>query len=171
MLEALNLDSGLTQLQQRRRMAARLDIEAVAGAVRDRVLTTDQLARVTATPVRTVRYRLDRLHAAGMVDCLRPGRETGSAPRHWWLRRAGARIVSGTAGGGRTAAVRAVHCSRAIDDTFADGPRWTMVAVPDPTTPNAPPEQPNNPASAQQATCLVRKLFGAIAEQVSATVT
>ncbi|WP_152748286.1 replication-relaxation family protein [Micromonospora sp. RV43] len=62
-----------------------------------RVLTTDQLARATGTPVRTVRHRLDRLRTAGLVDAVRPGREAGSSPRHWWLRIAGARLVAGTA--------------------------------------------------------------------------
>ncbi|MFY1599504.1 replication-relaxation family protein [Micromonospora sp. WMMD737] len=62
-----------------------------------RILTTDQLARATAAPVRTVRHRLDRLRRAGLVDAVRPGREAGSAPRHWWLRIAGARLVAGTA--------------------------------------------------------------------------
>lgn len=62
-----------------------------------RVLTTNQLARATTTPERTVRYRLDRMREVGLVDCVRPGRETGSAPAHWWLRPAGARLVSGTA--------------------------------------------------------------------------
>src|SRR4051794_30727346 len=62
-----------------------------------RVLTTLQAARATGAPERTVRYRLDQLHAAGLVECARPGRETGSSPRHWWLRPAGARLVAGTA--------------------------------------------------------------------------
>ncbi|WP_460748171.1 replication-relaxation family protein [Micromonospora schwarzwaldensis] len=59
-----------------------------------RVLTTDQLARATGTPVRTVRHRLDRRRTAGLVDAVRPGREAGSTPRHWWLRVAGARLVA-----------------------------------------------------------------------------
>ena len=62
-----------------------------------RVLTTDQLARATGTSVRTVRYRLSRLAEHGLVDEHRPGREVGSAPSHWWLRPAGARLVTGTA--------------------------------------------------------------------------
>ena len=41
-----------------------------------RVMTTDQLARATETPDRTVRYRLDRLRAAGLVDAVRRGRES-----------------------------------------------------------------------------------------------
>lgn len=51
----------------------------------------------TGAPVRTVRHRLDRLRTAGLIDAVRPGRESGSAPRHWWLRTTGARLVSGTA--------------------------------------------------------------------------
>ena len=40
-----------------------------------RVMTTGQLARATDTPERTVRYRLDRLHEAGLVaENLRIGR-------------------------------------------------------------------------------------------------
>ncbi|HZN74516.1 MAG TPA: replication-relaxation family protein [Micromonosporaceae bacterium] len=62
-----------------------------------RVMTTGQLARATAVPERTIRYRLDRLHTTGLVECVRPGREAGSAPRHWWLRPTGARLVAGTA--------------------------------------------------------------------------
>ncbi len=64
---------------------------------RHRVMTTLQLARATNTPERTVRYRLGRLRDAHMVDCVRPGREAGSAPQHWWLTPKGARLVSGTA--------------------------------------------------------------------------
>jgi hypothetical protein len=64
---------------------------------RHRVMTTDQLGRATATPDRTVRYRMERLGDAGLVECARPGRERGSAPRHWWLRAAGARLVTGSA--------------------------------------------------------------------------
>jgi DNA-binding transcriptional ArsR family regulator len=62
-----------------------------------RVMTTSQLARATGTPERTVRFRLERLREARLVECVRPGRECGSAPRHWWLRPAGARLVAGTA--------------------------------------------------------------------------
>ena len=62
-----------------------------------RVMTTDQLARATGTPERTVRYRLARLHESNLVDTTRPGRESGSAPQHWWLRPAGAKLVTGAA--------------------------------------------------------------------------
>src|SRR3712207_468387 len=62
-----------------------------------RVMTTGQLARATETPERTVRYRLDQLREANLVECVTPGRESGSAPRHWWLRPAGACLVAGTA--------------------------------------------------------------------------
>ncbi|MGH3714555.1 MAG: replication-relaxation family protein [Micromonosporaceae bacterium] len=77
-----------------------------------RVMTTGQLARATGAPERTVRYRLDRLRKARLVDCARPGRETGSAPRHWWLRPAGARLVSGTAAAqGKPTAMFAAHAA------------------------------------------------------------
>src|SRR5947207_2156713 len=62
-----------------------------------RVMTTGQLARATSTPERTVRSRLERLRDAGLVDFVRPGRERGSAPRYWSLRRAGARLITGSA--------------------------------------------------------------------------
>jgi hypothetical protein len=62
-----------------------------------RVMTTGQLSRATGTPERTVRYRMEQLRVAGLVDCARPGQESGSTPRHWWLRAAGARLVSGVA--------------------------------------------------------------------------
>lgn len=53
-----------------------------------RVMTTDQLARATATPERTVRYR------------------------HWWLRPAGARLVAGTAAAeGKPSAMFAAHAA------------------------------------------------------------
>ncbi|MFY1673192.1 replication-relaxation family protein [Plantactinospora sp. WMMB334] len=64
-----------------------------------RVMTTDQLARATSTPARTVLYRLEQLRTAGLVGYDRPGRQTGSAPHHWWLRPAGARLITGTAPG------------------------------------------------------------------------
>jgi DNA-binding transcriptional ArsR family regulator len=62
-----------------------------------RVMTTGQLARASGAPERTVTYRLNQLREAGLIDCVRPGRETGSEPQHWWLKPAGARIVTGTA--------------------------------------------------------------------------
>jgi hypothetical protein len=64
-----------------------------------RVLTTGQLARASGAPERTVRYRLERLYKAKppLVQFARPGREAGSAPRHWWLTKAGARMVTGVA--------------------------------------------------------------------------
>lgn len=78
-----------------------------------RVMTTDQLARATATPARTVLYRLEQLRTAGMVDFDRPGRQTGSAPHHWWLRPAGARLITGTAAadGRRPSAMFSAHAA------------------------------------------------------------
>jgi DNA-binding transcriptional ArsR family regulator len=77
-----------------------------------RVMTTSQLARATGTPERTVRYRMERLREANLVECARPGRESGSAPRHWWLRPAGARLVAGTAAAeGRPSAMFAAHAA------------------------------------------------------------
>jgi transcription initiation factor IIE alpha subunit len=77
-----------------------------------RVMTTGQLARATGTPERTVRYRLDQLHDTGLVAYARPGREIGSAPRHWWLRPAGARLVAGTAAGeSKPSAMFAAHAA------------------------------------------------------------
>nr|WP_275941261.1 replication-relaxation family protein [Planosporangium flavigriseum] len=79
---------------------------------RHRVMTTGQLARATGAPERTVRYRMERLRAANLVECARPGRESGSAPRHWWLRPAGARLVTGTAAAeGRPSAMFATHAA------------------------------------------------------------
>jgi hypothetical protein len=77
-----------------------------------RALTTGQLARATDTPERTTRYRVERLHRAGLVECARPGRERGSAPRHWWLRTAGARLVTGTAAAeGRPSGMFVAHAA------------------------------------------------------------
>ncbi len=78
-----------------------------------RVMTTDQLARATSTPARTVLYRLDQLRAAGLVDYDRPGRQRGSAPHHWWLRPAGARLITGTApaDGRRPSAMFSAHAA------------------------------------------------------------
>ena len=77
-----------------------------------RVMTTDQLAQATDTPVRTVRYRLDRLAEHHLVDAHRPGREAGSAPRHWWLRPAGARLVAGTpAAAGKPSTMFVAHAA------------------------------------------------------------
>ncbi|WP_255421169.1 MULTISPECIES: replication-relaxation family protein [Micromonospora] len=78
-----------------------------------RVMTTDQLARATATPARTVLYRLEQLRTAGLVDYDRPGRQRGSAPHHWWLRPAGARLVTGTspADGRRPSALFSAHAA------------------------------------------------------------
>ena len=77
-----------------------------------RVMTTVQLARATDVPERTTRYRIERLHSAGLVDFARPGRERGSAPRHWWLRPSGARLVSGTAAAdGRPSGMFVAHAA------------------------------------------------------------
>ncbi|SCE68992.1 Replication-relaxation [Micromonospora purpureochromogenes] len=83
-----------------------------------RVLTTNQLARATGAPVRTVRHRLDRLRTAGLIDAVRPGRESGSAPRHWWLRTTGARLVTGTAaapGRQRPSGLHVAHAAAIAD--------------------------------------------------------
>ncbi|MEH0826295.1 MULTISPECIES: replication-relaxation family protein [unclassified Micromonospora] len=88
-----------------------------------RVLTTDQLARATGAPVRTVRHRLDRLRTAGLVDAVRPGREAGSAPRHWWLRIAGARLVAGTAAAPGRQKPSGLHVAHAA----AIGEAWLAV--------------------------------------------
>ncbi|MEU0156404.1 replication-relaxation family protein [Micromonospora fulviviridis] len=88
-----------------------------------RVLTTDQLARATGAPVRTVRHRLDRLRSAGLVDAVRPGRESGSAPRHWWLRIAGARLVAGTAAAPGRQRPSGLHVAHAA----AIGEAWLAV--------------------------------------------
>ena len=77
-----------------------------------RVMTTTQLARASSVPERTTRYRIERLHSAGLVDFARPGRERGSAPRHWWLRPSGARLVSGTAAAdGRPSGMFVAHAA------------------------------------------------------------
>jgi hypothetical protein len=46
---------------------------------RHRVLTSEQLARLTGAPVRTTTFRLGKLRDARpkLVACARPGRETG----------------------------------------------------------------------------------------------
>lgn len=62
-----------------------------------RVLTTGQLARLTAAPERTTEYRLARLAERRLVGRVRPARSRGSAPWHWWLTTTGARLVNGTA--------------------------------------------------------------------------
>ena len=78
-----------------------------------RVMTTDQASRATGTPARTVLYRLEQLRADGLVDYDRPGRHTGSAPHHWWLRPAGARLITGTAlaDGRRPSAMFSAHAA------------------------------------------------------------
>lgn len=93
-----------------------------------RVMTTGQLARATATPERTVRYRMDRLHDARLVDCVRPGREAGSAPRHWWLRPAGARLVAGTAAAeGRPSGMFVAHSAAITEVWLAVKERFQVV--------------------------------------------
>jgi hypothetical protein len=59
-----------------------------------RVLTTQQLIRITTLPERTVDYRLQRLHKLRLVTRSRPYRERGSAPFHWWLTRPGAALTA-----------------------------------------------------------------------------
>ncbi len=78
-----------------------------------RVLTSTQLARLTGAPQRTVTHRLDRLLQARLVAYARPGREAGSAPRHWWLTVTGARLVAGVAPAEskRPSAMFAAHAS------------------------------------------------------------
>jgi hypothetical protein len=60
------------------------------------VLTTSQLITLSARPERSVDYRLARLRSASLAERTRPYAATGSAPFHWWLTRAGARLVEGT---------------------------------------------------------------------------
>ena len=60
------------------------------------MLTTSQLITLSARPERSVDYRLARLRDASLVERTRPYAATGSAPFHWWLTRAGARLVEGT---------------------------------------------------------------------------
>lgn len=62
-----------------------------------RVMSTTQIHRATGAPERTVRYRMEQLGKHGLVGWTRPGLEAGSSPRYWWLKPAGARIVTGTA--------------------------------------------------------------------------
>lgn len=62
-----------------------------------RVLTTGQVARATGAPERTTEYRLARLAERGLAGRVRPPREKGSHPWHWWLTAAGARAVTGSA--------------------------------------------------------------------------
>jgi hypothetical protein len=78
-----------------------------------RVLTSGQLARLTGAAARTVTYRLDRLLQAKLVAFARPGRETGSSQRFWWLTPYGARLVAGIAPaeGKRPSAMFAAHAS------------------------------------------------------------
>jgi hypothetical protein len=83
-----------------------------------RVMTTVQLAHASGVPERTARYRIERLHTAGLVDFARPGRERGSAPRHWWLRPSGARLVAGTAAAdGRPSGLFVAHAA-AITEVY-----------------------------------------------------
>lgn len=70
-----------------------------------RVLTTTQLTAITSSPVRTVTYRLDRLHRARLVGRTRPYAEAGSAPLHWWPTEAAAASPTG---------VRPSHARRSI---------------------------------------------------------
>lgn len=46
---------------------------------------TTQLSAITSAPLRTVTYRLDRLHRARFVGRTRPYADAGSTPLHWWL--------------------------------------------------------------------------------------
>ncbi|WP_433304180.1 replication-relaxation family protein [Actinoplanes sp. CA-030573] len=59
------------------------------------MLTSGQLARLNAAPARTVTYRLDRLLQGRLVVCARPGRDSGSSLRLWWLTPFGVRLVAG----------------------------------------------------------------------------
>ena len=78
-----------------------------------RVMTTDQVARATAVPERTARYRLDQLRTHQLVGSARPGREAGSSPAHWWLRPAGARLVAGVPMARRERAPSGLHLAHA----------------------------------------------------------
>lgn len=64
-----------------------------------RVMTTTQLIAVTDRAERTVCYRLSRLLDQRLVAYARPYRDAGSAPRHWWLTPAGARLATIDAAG------------------------------------------------------------------------
>ena len=84
-----------------------------------RVMTTDHLAQASGTPVRTVRRQLGQVHTAGLVAYTRPGREAGTSQRYWWLTRAGARLVTGTApADGKTPSPMFVAHAAAITGTW-----------------------------------------------------
>ena len=78
-----------------------------------RVMTTDQIARATAVPERTARYRLDQLRTHQLAGSARPGREAGSSPAHWWLRPAGARLIAGVPLARRERAPSGLHLAHA----------------------------------------------------------
>jgi hypothetical protein len=71
-----------------------LDLRIHEHLLTHRVLTTIQLVRLTQSPERTVRYRLERLHRAGHLGRTRPAADSGSAPAQWWLSTKGARAVN-----------------------------------------------------------------------------
>jgi hypothetical protein len=68
-------------------------------------LTTDQLARLHFTKVRTARDRLTRLYGLRVLDRFRPALTPGdgTAPFHWVLDEVGARIVAAEQGVSRDA--------------------------------------------------------------------
>lgn len=57
------------------------------------VLTTSQLVRLSGLPERTVQHRLRRLEWAELVKRLRPHRDVGTAPYHFWLPVFGANAI------------------------------------------------------------------------------
>ena len=62
------------------------------------VLTTDHLARLGFTSLRTAQQRLQLLHRLGVLDRFQPYRPSGSAPLHHLLGPVGARILAAEEG-------------------------------------------------------------------------
>ncbi len=63
-----------------------------------RVLTTPQITRLAFTTARSAQRRLQLLHQHNVLDSFRPLVQTGSAPEHYTLGKAGATLLAAHAG-------------------------------------------------------------------------
>jgi len=82
------------------------------------VLTSGQLVRLTGLPERTVQHHLGLLYRAGLVNRVRPPREVGTSPYHYWLTAFGAAFIGAEKPGPRSDDLAGVQATAALSELW-----------------------------------------------------
>ena len=82
------------------------------------VLTSGQLVRLTGLPERTVQRHLGLLYRAGLVNRVRPPREVGTSPYHYWLTAFGAAFIGVEKPGPRSDDLAGVQATAALSELW-----------------------------------------------------